>query len=64
MKKDLTIEMEEECITCPELSLETNTVYGDRDDSTIKIHYCEHIAFCKRVRGNWEKYHKAERKEE
>lgn len=57
MKKELVIEMEEECITCPELSLETATVYGDRDGSTIKFHYCEHIAFCKRVHENWEKYH-------
>lgn len=60
MKKDLTIEMEEECITCPKLSLETHVMYFN-DGTIYQVHQCEHINFCKSVRENWEKYHKAER---
>lgn len=62
MKKDLTITMEEECITCPKLSLETHTMYFS-DETALRVHQCEHIDFCKTVRKNWEKYHKAEREE-
>ena len=63
MKKELVIEMEEECITCPKLSLETHTLY-EYNNSAFKVHRCEHIDFCQEVRKNWEKYHKVERKEE
>ena len=63
MKKYLTIEMEEECITCPMLSLKTDTVYFD-NRVAYKMHHCEHIDFCKSVRKNWEKYHKTEREKE
>lgn len=62
MKKDLVIEMEEECITCPMLSLETDSLYFDGEPG-YRRHRCKHIDFCKNVRKNWEKYHKAERKE-
>ena len=55
MKKELVIEMEEECITCPMLSLETDNIYFF-DDVVYKDHHCEHINFCKKVRNNWEKY--------
>ncbi len=60
MKKDLIIPMEEECLTCPNLSLETHIYFGDSE--RILYHTCEHMEFCKAVRKNWEKYH--ERKEE
>lgn len=53
MKKELVIEMEEECITCPHLTLESVNVFGDLK---LKIHQCKHIDFCKVVRKNWEKY--------
>lgn len=56
MKKDLIIEMEEECITCPNLSLETKRLYADGSAYCI-IHECEHLGFCKEVRQNWERYH-------
>ena len=53
MKKDLIIEMEEECVDCPMLSLETETLwYGD--NQSYKIHKCEHLQFCKTVRQHWE----------
>lgn len=60
MKKDLIITMEEECLTCPNLSLETQKFYGN--STCILHHTCEHMKFCKEVRENWEKYH--ERREE
>lgn len=63
MKKDLTIEMEEECITCPMLSLETHVMHCNREMRCL-IHQCEHIDFCKRVRKNWEKYHKGKQDDE
>ena len=62
MKKYLTIEMEEECVTCPMLSLKTESLYFD-DGTVYQIHQCKHIDFCSDVRHNWEKYHKVERKE-
>lgn len=57
MKKDLKIEMEEECITCPKLSLETRHLYAN-DSIFSTFHECSHIEFCKAVRENWEKYHR------
>ena len=63
MKKDLVIEMEEECITCPMLSLETTGSFYAENEEIYKVHQCEHLEFCKAVRKNWEKYHKEERKE-
>ena len=55
MKKDLVITMEEECITCPKLSLVTDTIYMD-NKPFYHIHQCEHLKFCQEVRKNWEKY--------
>ena len=46
MKKDLVIEMEEECITCPMLSLETHSLHFN-DGTVYQMHQCEHIDFCK-----------------
>lgn len=63
MKKEMAIEMEEECIDCPLLSLVTDTIYAD-NEIFYKVHRCEHLDFCKAVRKNWEKHHKTERKEE
>lgn len=54
MKKDLIIEMEEECVECPKLSLETVFIGMDNWDA-LKYHQCEHLDFCKVVRQNWEK---------
>lgn len=54
MKKELIIEMEEECISCPKLSLETAAIGIDGWDM-IKSHQCEHLEFCKAVKQNWEK---------
>ena len=50
MKKELVIEMDEECIDCPFLRLETQMFA----DSKIMTHKCIHIDFCKVVRRNWE----------
>ena len=54
MKKELVIEMEEECVDCPHLSLVTKRPYLEAE---IAIHECEHIDFCKAVRKNWERFH-------
>lgn len=43
MKKDLVIEMEEECVDCPNLELETVKCY------VSSVHRCEHIDFCKTI---------------
>ena len=48
MKKDLTIVMEEECVECPMLSLETVGI------GMFKSHQCEHLDFCIPVRRHWE----------
>lgn len=56
MKKELVIEVEEECLICPNLSLSTFTIYG-ADGSFFKNHRCEHLEFCKKVRRAWEKVH-------
>ena len=53
MKKTLEIELEEECLGCPELSLVTVNLYAN-DEPYIKMHRCEHIEFCKKVRRAWE----------
>ena len=53
MKKELVVEMEEECVDCPMLELETVKPFAD---PTIKFHQCVHIDFCKAVRKNWEKF--------
>ena len=60
MKKEYIIELEEECCTCPRLSLTTKRPFIG---SEICIHECEHLDFCKDVRRNWETV-MAERKEE
>lgn len=56
MKKELVIEVEEECLICPNLSLSTSTIYGN-EGTFFKIHHCEHLEFCKKVRSAWEKAH-------
>lgn len=54
MKKGLVIEMEEECLTCPFLSLATKTLYiGDKH---YKTHECKHLSTCKEIRKNWERF--------
>ena len=55
MKKNLVIEMEEECISCPNLSLVTTKLFTDVQDHVWLVHNCEHLNFCKAVRENWEK---------
>ena len=62
MKKELVIEMEAECITCPFLSLVTNTLRVG--DYCYKTHECKHMSMCREVRKNWEKYHIVKRGEE
>ena len=53
MKKTLEIEMEEECLICPNLSLTTTTFYAE-GEVFFKSHDCEHLEFCKKVRRAWE----------
>ena len=48
MNKELVIELEEECIECPMLSLETECL------GMFKWHQCKHLNFCKPVRRHWE----------
>jgi hypothetical protein len=43
MKKDLVIPMEEECVDCPKLELET-LKFGMQS-----IHRCIHVDFCKSI---------------
>lgn len=54
MKKELVIEMEEECIDCPHLSLVTKRLHLN-GGAQFAIHECEHLEFCKAVRKNWER---------
>lgn len=49
----LKIEMDDECIECPSISLVTSTVYGS-DGNVLKIHDCMHADFCRAVRKAWE----------
>ena len=51
LKKSLVIEMEEECIDCPNLELETKTLMH-YDAKPVKIHSCIHQDFCKRIVNN------------
>lgn len=51
MKKDLIIEMEEECIDCPRLELETRTLYLNNKRS-IKSNRCIHTEFCQDIIKN------------
>lgn len=67
MKKDLVIELEEECLECPHLSLVTrqNRLYAEgKPWLSIKVHECEHLGFCRAVRGAWEKVRKEKEAEE
>lgn len=57
MKKDLRIEMDEECIECPMLSLETVSLW--LENRYCAIHRCEHLDFCKRIRTHWEEVRNA-----
>ena len=52
MKKELIVEMEEECISCPKLDLETVT--KKEGWVTVVDHKCKHLEFCKEVRHHWE----------
>ena len=57
MKKELVIELEEECLVCPHLSLVTrqDRLYADgKPWLSIKVHECEHLGFCMAVRAVWE----------
>lgn len=56
MKKEFVIEMEEECIDCPNLELETDTWPNFADGHISKRHQCRHLLFCKKVRTNWERF--------
>ena len=51
MLKNLTIEMEAECVTCPKLSLVTDTIYM-YNKQFYHTHHCEHLKFCQEVRKN------------
>lgn len=53
MKKILQVELEEECLICPKLSLQTRDYYQD-NVVVYKVHQCEYIDFCKQVRKAWE----------
>ena len=67
MKKDLVITMEEECLICPNLSLVTrqDRLYGEgKPWLSIKVHECEHLGFCRAVRGAWETVRKKKEAEE
>ena len=52
MKKTLEIELEEECLECPELSLETSKL--SIGSSVYNLHRCERLEFCQNVRKAWE----------
>lgn len=56
-KAILEIEMEEECLTCPMLELETEKIYYDEMPLEL-YHRCTHLDFCKSVRKNWDKIRK------
>lgn len=48
------IELEEECLVCPHLSLATREYGIYADGKPFKVHECEHLDFCKDVRKAWE----------
>lgn len=57
MKKELVIELEEECLVCPHLSLVTRQkrLYAEGKPWLLtKVLECEHLDFCRAVRGAWE----------
>ena len=56
MLKDLTITLEEECIDCPLLELETTTYYYI--GGTMKTHQCRRLQDCKKIRNHWEEVYK------
>ena len=64
MKKELVIELEEECLICPNLSLVTK-VYGNCLSGMpyMVVHQCEHLPFCKDVRKTWETVRKGKDEE-
>ena len=53
-RKSLIIEMEEECIGCPQISLVTNRAYA-YDQAFYISHQCEHLEFCQSIREHWER---------
>lgn len=60
MRKDMTITVEEECVDCPKLSLETINHYANNE--IYKFHQCKHLEFCKEVRIHWEEVRKGNKK--
>ena len=54
-KKVLQIELEEECISCPMLELETFRTTSGANMKPMVFHRCKHLTFCQKVRENWEK---------
>ncbi len=48
MIKNLKIPMEEECIDCPRLKLNTDVIYTDGYEN-IKSHGCKHREFCRDI---------------
>ena len=55
MKKILEIEMEEECVDCPMLTLETKSL--ELFGVVVKDHRCERLPECKLIRKNWEEHY-------
>ena len=53
MKADLIIPMEEECVNCPNLKLETVKYFSI---SNVSVHKCVHIDFCKTIVQNMKKH--------
>ena len=52
MKAELVIEMEEECVDCPFLRLQTQMF----EDDKVMSHKCIHIDNCRILRKHWENH--------
>lgn len=42
------VPVEEECLSCPKLELETHKA------ADVMMHKCKHLEFCQSIRSNWE----------
>lgn len=42
------VPIEEECLSCPRLELETHKA------TDVMMHKCKHLEFCQSIRSNWE----------
>ena len=42
------VPVEEECLSCPRLELETHKA------ADVMMHKCKHLEFCQSIRSNWE----------